>query len=246
MKINYTSDRLSTAPLTRRLVWLSLISMLALGLLCSLAMPDSAAQGKGQQRARQKEQKRPVELEQKTNLPKIMTVTGSGGGLGGIRKQFERQAAPTPLSAEVKNSVIKSAGGKEAGPHNSFTLTPAKPNQGQGALAFEEIAYLDPAQNELTIDSQDTFWDGARANKAVLIFINTTAGKKYLIDLSVTGDKFFVTALPGNTKETFSGTHHVLIVFEARSSQLEINLTGTGANGQHVWTFHSCEVTTLN
>jgi hypothetical protein len=230
------------SSLACRVGWLGLIAMLGFGLLC----PQSFGQGRGQTRTRQKEQKPPVELAQKTDLPKIMTVTGEGGRVGDVRRQFQKVAMPASLSQQVKNSVIKSAGGKETQPHDSFTLTPAKPYQTQGALAFEEIAYLDPAQNELTIENQDSFWDGRRSNKAVFVFINTTAGKKYLIDLSVTGDKFLVATLPGNAKETFSGTNHILIVFEARSSQLEINLTGTGGNGQYVWWFHSCEVTPLN
>ena len=242
MNHRYTRKQLFTSSLSGRVGWLGLIAILSFELLC----PQSFGQGKGQTRTRPKDQRPPVELAQKTNLPKIMTVTGEGGKVSGARREFRQVTVPTPLSEEVKNSVIKSAGGKQTRPHDSFTLTPAKPYQPQGALVFEDIAYLDSGQNVLTIENQDSFWDGARANKAVFVYINTTAGKKYLIDLSVTGEKFFVSTLPGSAKETFSGTNHILIVFEAKSSQLEINLTGQGGSGKYVWWFHSCEVTPLN
>jgi hypothetical protein len=229
----------------RRAGWLCVIAVLGLGLLCPPLMRQSFGQAKSPPRTRPQQQ--PTETEQRTALPKMVSVRGQGGKTVDVRSRERQTAEPPPLSAAVKNSLIKSAGVQGAATHNSFKLTPAKPSQTQGSLAFEDIAYLDPEQNFLSVSNQDSVFDGARSNRTVLLFINTAAGKKYLVDFTVTGDKFFVLADPGNTKETFSGTHHVLILYDAANADgATIALTGTGGAGKSVWTFHSCEVTPLN
>lgn len=245
MSQNYKLKGRFRSSLASRVGWLGLVAMLGCGLLGSSLIQKSAGQGKVPPRTRPKQQQQ-TEAEQRADLPKIISVRGQGGRTADVRSRQKQTPVPPPLSAEVKNSLIKSAGGKEAGQHNSFTLTPAKPYQSQGSLAFEEIQYLDPEGNQLTVGNQDSAFDEARTNKAVFLFVKTVAGKKYLIDFTVTGEKFFVSISPGNTKETFTGTHHVLIVYEATSSELEINLTGKGSSGAVVWTLHSCEVTPLS
>ena len=246
MNHNHTLKKMPTPSLRRPAGWLCMIAMLGLVLLCPPLMPESFGQAKVPPRTRPKQQQQQTEAEQRADLPKIISVRGQGGRTVDVRSREKQAPVPPPLSAEVKNSLIKSAGVKETGQHNSFTLTPAKPYQSQGSLAFEEIQYLDPEGNQLTVGNQDSAFDEARTNKAVFLFVKTVAGKKYLIDFTVTGEKFFVSISPGNTKETFTGTHHVLIVYEATSSQLEINLTGKGSSGAVVWTLHSCEVTPLS
>src|SRR5207248_9825844 len=54
---------------------------------------------------------------------------------------------------------------------------------------------------------------------SVFLYLQMTAGKKYLIDFTVTGEKFFVSD-SGNLKETFSGTHHVLIIYEGSGTPM--------------------------
>lgn len=246
MNHNHAPKKMPTPSVRRRAGWLCMIVMFGLGLLCPPLMRESFGQAKAPPRTPQKKQQQPADAEQRTDLPKIVSVQGQGGKTLDVRSRVKQTAEPPPLSAEVKNSLIKSAGVKGTAPHNSFKLTPAKPSQSQGSLAFEDIAYLDPEQNFLSVTNQNSVFDGARSNRTVLLFINTAAGKKYMIDFTVTGDKFFVLADPGNTKETFSGTHHVLILYEASSADgATIALTGTGG-GNPVWTFHSCEVTPLN
>ena len=242
----YKLKGLFRSSLARRIGGLGPIAMLACGMLCSSLIQQSAGQEKVPPRTRPKQQQQQTEAEQRADLPKIVSVRGQGGKTVDVRSREKQTAVPPPLSAEVKNSLIKSAGVKETRSRDSFTLTPAKPYQSQGSLAFEEIQYLDPEGNQLTVGNQDSAFDEARTNKAVFLFVKTAAGKKYLIDFTVTGEKFFVSISPGNTKETFSGTHHVLIVYEATSSELEINLTGKGSSGAVVWTLHSCEVTPLS
>jgi hypothetical protein len=231
--------------LNRRPNLFCIIAMIGCAMLCPPLVRESAGQGRGQPRTRQKEQKPQVQMEQRTDLPKIMSVTGEGGKPLSLHAQAKRVTAPPPLSEEVKTSIIKSAGVTEPKQHDSFKLTPAKPYQSQGSLSFEEIQFLFPEQNQLTIGNQDSFFNPSYPNKAVYLSMNTSAGKKYLIDFTVTGDQFFVSTDPGNTKETFSGTHHVLIVYKATSSLgVDFLLTGKGGNGY--WSLHSCEVTTLN
>ena len=244
-------EEITRASMRRRAGWLCLIAMLGLGLLSPPLMRESFGQGKVPPRTRQKPQQQPIDAAQRTDLPKIVSVQGQGGKTIDVRSRVKQTAEPPPLSAEVKNSLIKSAGGstgvKGTGSHSSFKLTPAKPSQAQGSLAFEDIQYLDPEQNYLSVLNQDSVFDGARTNRTVLLFLKTTAGKKYMIDFTVTGDKFFVLADPGNTTETFSGTHHVLILYKAADSGgATIGVTGTGGGGTSVWTFHSCEVTPVN
>jgi hypothetical protein len=244
---NHAPEEMRTPLLRRCGFWLCMIAIPGLSLLCPPLMLESFGQGKVPPRTRQKQQQQQTEAEQRTDLPKIVSVHGQGGKTIDARSRVKQTAEPPPLSAEVKDSLIKSAGVKETKPHNSFKLTPAKPSQSQGSLAFEDIAYLDPEQNFLSVTNQESVFDGARSNRTVLLFIKTAAGKKYLIDFTVTGDKFFVLADPGNTRETFSGTHHVLILYDAADAGgATIALTGTGGAGKSVWTFHSCEVTLLN
>jgi hypothetical protein len=241
---NYRSKGMFKSSLARRVVWLGLIATLCFGLTCLPHIQESAGQGKVPPRPKPQKQ---TAAEQRTDLPKIVSVRGQGGKTLDVRSRVKQTAEPPPLSAEVKNSLIKSAGVKETKPHNSFKLTPAKPSQSQGSLAFEDIAYLDPEQNFLSVTNQDSVFDGARSNRTVLLFLNTAAGKKYMIDFTVTGDKFFILADPGNTRETFSGTHHVLILYDAADGDgATVALTGTGGGAHPTWTFHSCEITPLN
>ena len=247
MNHKQSPEEMTRPSLRRRAGWLCLIAMLGLGLLSPTLMRESFGQGKVPPRTRQKPQQQPADTAQRTDLPKIVSVQGQGGKTIDVRSRAKQTAEPPPLSAEVKNSLIKSAGVTGTGSHSSFKLTPAKPSQPQGSLAFEDIAYLDPQQNYLSVLNQDSVFDGARSNRTVLLFLKTTAGKKYMIDFTVTGDKFFVLADPGNTTETFSGTHHVLILYKAADSGgATIGVTGTGGGGTSVWTFHSCEVTPVN
>jgi hypothetical protein len=246
MNHNYRLNGMFKSSLAR-FGWLGLIVMVGCGLFCSSLIQESAGQGKVPPRTRPKQQQQQPEAAQRTAVPKIVSVQGQGGKTLDIRSRARQTAEPPPLSAEVKNLLIKSAGVKETTQHNSFKVTPAKPSQPQGSLAFEDIAYLEPERNYLSISNQDSFFDGARSNRAVILFIDTAPGKKYLIDFAVTGDKFFVLADPGNTKETFSGTHHVLVLYNAADAGgATIVLTGTGGGGNPTWTFHSCEVTPLN
>ena len=245
MNHNYTHKRISRSSLARRVGWLGLIAILGFGLLCPLMIRESAGQGKVPSRTTQKQQKPQVEMKQTTDLPKIVSVRGDGRKAFALRTREKQVEVPPPLSEEVKNSLIKSAGVKQPKPHDSFKLTPAKPTVVQGTLAFEQIQYLDPKANELTIGNLDSFYcQGQGSTKAVFLYMEMTAGKKYLIDFTVTGEKFFVSD-SGNLKETFSGTHHVLIIYEGTGTPM-IALTGRGAGGASVWRLHSCEVTTLN
>ena len=246
MNHNYTHKRISRSSLARRVGWLGLIAILGFGLLCPLMIRESAGQGKVPSRTTQKQQKPQVEMKQTTDLPKIVSVRGEGGKALALRTREKQVAVPPPLSEEVKTSLLKSAGVKETKPRDSFKLTPAKPYQTQAFLSFEEIEFLDPESNYVTVPNQDSFFNVERPDKAVNFQLKTTAGKKYLIDFTVTGDKFFVSDLPGNMEETFRGTNHVLIVYEATSTgEVEFNLTGKGSI-RHGWTFHSCELTRLN
>lgn len=180
--------------------WLCMIAMLGLVLLCPPLMPESFGQAKVPPRTRPKQRQQQTEAEQRVDLPKIISVRGQGGRTVDLRSREKQTPVPPPLSAEVKNSLIKSAGVKETGQHNSFTLTPAKPYQSQGSLAFEEIQYLDPEGNQLTVGNQDSAFDEARTNKAVFLFVKTVAGKKYLIDFTVTGEKFLFPSLPATRR----------------------------------------------
>src|SRR5438132_1381949 len=246
MNHSYKLNGMFPSSLARRVGWLGLVVMLGCALFYLPLIRESAGQRKVPPREPQKQPKQQVEVKQTTDLPKIVSVRGEGGKALALRTREKQVAVPPPLSEEVKTSLLRSAGVKETKAHDSFKLTPAKPYQTQGLLAFEEIEYLDPESNYLTVLNQDSFFDDKRANKRVVFSMNIAAGKKYLIDFTVTGDKFFVSDLPGNMEETFRGTNHVLIVYEATSTgEVEFNLTGTGRSG-HVWTFHSCELTRLN
>ena len=245
MNDNYTHEGIFALSRARRVGWLALIALLGCGLLCPAFIRESFGQGKVEPRKPQKQPKQQVEVQQRTDLPKIVSVRGEGGKPLALRTREKQVEVPPPLSEEVKNSLIKSAGVKQPKPHGSFKLTPAKPTVVQGTLAFEQIQYLDPKANELTIGNLDSFYgQGQGSTKAVFLYVEMTAGKKYLIDFTVTGEKFFVSD-SGNLKETFSGTHHVLIIYEGSGTPM-IALTGRGGGRDFVWRLHSCEVTTLN
>lgn len=197
------------------------------------------------QQSRIREQTR----EQKTELPKIVSVKGDGGTAPSPRLRRTHVPEPPPLSDNDKRMLVKSAGIKEdVRPHGAFKLTPARPYLPQASLAFEEPAFFDPnpTSGELTIENQNSFFSFERSNRAVMLFLNVTAGQRYLIDFSVTGGNFFLTD-GRHVNETFNGTHHVLLVYEATTNSTPgFYLTGTGRGADVVWRLHSCEVTILN
>ena len=246
MNHSYKLNGMFPSSLARRVGWLGLVVMLGCALFYLPLIRESAGQRKVPPREPQKQPKQRVAVKQTTDLPKIVSVRGEGGKALALRTREKQVAVPPPLSEEVKTSLLKSAGVKETKPRDSFKLTPAKPYQTEAFLSFEEIEFLDPESNYVTVPNQDSFFNVERPDKAVNFQLKTTAGKKYLIDFTVTGDKFFVSDLPGNMEETFRGTNHVLIVYEATSTgEVEFNLTGKGSI-RHGWTFHSCELTRLN
>lgn len=187
--------------------------------------------------------------EQRTELPKIVSARGDGGAAPSPRLRRTHVPEPPPLSDNDKRMLVKSAGFKEdVRLHDAFKLTPARPYLPQASLAFEEPAFLDPdpASGELTIENQNSFFDFTRSNRAVMLFLQVTGGKRYLIDFSVTGGNFFLTD-GRRVDETFNGTHHVLIVYEATANSTPgFYLTGTGRGADVVWRLHSCEITPLN
>jgi hypothetical protein len=212
----------------------------------SISFFISAAAFTAAQQPRVREQ--PQAREQRTELPKIVLIHGKGGAAPKARPREMRVAAPPPLSENEKRALIKSAGFQQAvNPHDSFKLTPSNPSHlPQAWLAFQNPMLLDSEFALLSVGNQNSFVDiRAGTNKSVGLQLRAAAGKNYLIDFSVTGNKFYLYVPVGDAKETFSGTDHVLIAFESASDTLAgFILTGEGAAGS--WEFHSCEVTPLN
>jgi hypothetical protein len=70
------------------------------------------------------------------------------------------------------------------------------------------------------------------------------AGKHYLIDCAVKGgETYYVRVFPGDLKQTFSNTNHVVILYEAGTDYGEFTITAKTPNH---WFFYSAEVTPLD
>lgn len=78
-----------------------------------------------------------------------------------------------------------------------------------------------------------------------LFFKPPAAGKKYLIDCKVDkANKHGVTVWPGEATHTFENTDHLVVAYEAVSSdEATVRIINPEPT---TWFFYSCEVTPLN
>ena len=131
-----------------------------------------------------------------------------------------------------------------------FSLTPARPSLlNRGTLLFENPVAVntDPNHPAAFFKSQaDYTGSGFFNNRDVTVVLDSlTPGKHYMIDCAVkNGETYYVRVLPGEMKQTFSGTNHVVIILEAGDTYAEIGIAAK-ANGLF-WHFYSAEVTRLD
>ena len=83
-------------------------------------------------------------------------------------------------------------------------------------------------------------------NKAVALSMQVTAGKKYMVDFAVYQAQACYVNIDWTVQQTFSGTQHLVIIYEASfNGTAQISVTGD-ANGFFWWILYSVEVTPLN
>jgi hypothetical protein len=180
---------------------------------------------------------------------KIMKVEGVGGQ-GQQPQIFQVQEKPDPLTPAEKSALTGLPTLKLIA-NTPFTLTAAAPIiPSRGALLFANPTIVNPQNNQpfVLFPSQSDFYDVASfgfSNRALSVVLNhLTAGKHYLIDCAVKGgDTYYVRVSPGDMKQTFSSTNHVVILYAAGTDYGEFSITAkTSAH----WFFYSAEVTPLD
>jgi hypothetical protein len=161
---------------------------------------------------------------------------------------------PLPLSPLLKQSLLRAAGIILNNFNSSFILTPAALKvPGRAFLQFENPGLVDgggtgTGPNDYPLarfGSTPNFYTGAAGEKAVTLLFPANPGNKFMIDFSVYGgDTYYVTFGPHGPNQTFSGTQHLVIIYEATAGGLAApTLTASAAGG---WYFLSVEVTELN
>ncbi|MDT7540323.1 MAG: hypothetical protein QOE33_227 [Acidobacteriota bacterium] len=183
--------------------------------------------------------------------PNVMRVRGVSGAER-KRQLIHIEDKPAPLTVAEKSKLTGLAITNLIA-NAPFTLTPASlvvPNR--GSLLFNNVMIIDPDSNPpaAVFTSQADFYQGYIpgdvTDKALMVALDhLTAGKHYLIDYTVKGgDTYYLKIWPGEMKQTFSATTHILVLYEASSAgYAEFALT---AQANHHWFFYSAEVTPID
>jgi hypothetical protein len=191
---------------------------------------------------------RTMPVQQPPN-PNVMRVRGVG--VSERKPQlFQIQEKPAPLTATEK-STLTGLTITNLIANAPFTLTPAAPVVPyRGSLLLDNPMIVNPHNPPVAIfKSQDSFFDVASlaySNRALTVIIDhLTAGKHYLIDCAVKGgETYYVRVFPGDLKQTFGGTNHVVILYEAGADAFG-EFTITAKTSAH-WYFYSAEITPLD
>jgi len=179
-----------------------------------------------------------------------MIVRGTGGKGPGQNSGIKVPEKPRPLTPGEKLSLANNVIAKLVA-NMPWTLTPAKPifpNRGWLRFTNPTMVTSDftPAA---AFKSQSDFIDDSSnplsepKDKALLVAIRSpVAGKQYMIDCTVDGgETYYVRVSPGGAKQTFSGTNHIVVFYEATSNTgVDIAIT---AKTSHYWVFYSAEIT---
>jgi len=213
---------------------------------------SAQAQERGGQPARPLPIQRPGQ-----NVMRVRGTSGKGPVQnGGIRVPDK----PRPLTPGEKLSLAN-AGIAKFVANMPWTLTPAKPIlPNRGSLSFINPMIVTPGINLVTpginqpvavFKSQSEFLSDLFSpingivpeDKSLSVTIKgPVAGKHYLIDCTVVGgETYYVRVLPGGAMQTFSGTNHIVVFYEATSNtDVEIAII---AKTSDYWVFYSAEIT---
>jgi hypothetical protein len=180
----------------------------------------------------------------------VMIVRGAGGKGPVANGGIEVPEKPRPLTPSEKISFSSAVIAKLVA-NRPWTLTPASPifpNRGWLYFLNPLIVSADftPAA---AFNSQSDFIAeisnplSERKDRALSVIIKSPiAGKHYLIDCTVNGgETYYVRVLPGGAKQTFNGTNHIVVLYEAASNtDVDIAIT---AKTSFRWFFYSAEIT---
>ena len=191
----------------------------------------------------------PIRQVQPANA-KIMIVHG-GTQARPQQQMTQIESKPVPLT-NAEKSALSGFTLAQINVNTPFTLTPAHPTlASKGALLFENASAVNTESNPSAafFKSQSDYPGnglGVINDKALTVLLDhLTAGKHYLIDCTVSaGETYYVNVLPGNLKQSFSGTNHVVVLLEAGADYAEISIAGKAKN--LYWFFYSVEVTRLD
>jgi hypothetical protein len=133
-----------------------------------------------------------------------------------------------------------------------FTLTPAHPTlANKGALLFLNASAVNTESSpSAAFFKSQSYYPGNNPgvinDRAITVLLDhLTAGKHYMIDCTVSaGETYYVSVRPGDQKQSFSGTNHVVVLLEAGADYTEISIAGKAKN--LLWFFYSAEVTRLD
>jgi len=217
-----------------RIVILTLIA----GIACLSVGPIPASLGQGQ------DHKRPVDR-------KSVRVFGSGGAdrtLGG-----GKSPAPAPLDESFKIEIARQAGSTLGSP--LLKLTPKAPSvANRGALVFVNPALVEGGEDYVFFEEATT--SNGLPPGILYIWLKPIAGKKYLIDCTVSSpskDGAFSVEGPDGTAAmivgAIAGGQHLTFVLYATNDKWQSfrvsHLSTTLLPAFFKWTFYSCEVTNL-
>lgn len=181
---------------------------------------------------------------------RIAVVRGHGRATPSTPSRFDGgDGAPAPLSVQQKIELVLGFQlvAVDQGP---WEVRPDQPLlAGRADLVYHTAALVDLTQYDAPAAyffSADDSPAGALASSLRVRFRPPRAGS-YLVDCRVRdqGDTFTTTVFPGASKQTFAGTAHLVLLYEAvTTAQAEFHVSATHPQ-QKPWKFYGCEFTLM-
>lgn len=181
--------------------------------------------------------------------PDIWVVSG---GTAQPEVQRIEVAPPSELTLAQKSALVEGLGKiiPNLGPWQVSPGDPKVPDRLW--LNFREVSDLatnsDPA-NTVGNASSYAIFNPPFENHGVTLAFRPPAPGRYLVDCRVSKllsqHHYRVRAYPSGAEQTFAGTNHLLLIYDAvQTGYVSFSVKGEGAT-QPAWYFYSCEVTPL-
>lgn len=223
----------------------------ALALACLCLAPPPARAGARPQKALTP---RAMPAPKLTTLPKLLVVKSGPGSTAAAPNLEPNLPQPLKLTAAFKQALLLQAGQPAAQTAAPVLISPAKAR----IPGFARLHLCNPKtvsggsstcpEGFASFHSQSGFPSITLNDRSASIAITApSAGKRYLIDFRVTGGTTYALRCGTGLKQTFSGTEHLVVLFEAVSTYpCLLTISGVTALSNQVWYFRGCEITPLN
>ncbi|MGH7563334.1 MAG: hypothetical protein ACREK5_02795 [Gemmatimonadota bacterium] len=183
--------------------------------------------------------------------PKIPVIRGEGAPAPRETLEDRGGSPPSELTVQEKNALLSGITVVllDIGP---WRVTPDAPLiEGRADLAYmgpyivDLTTYDAPAAYFLSRSTWST--SSAGPLPSLRLRFQPPAPRSYLVDCRVRndGEAYEVEVYPGGTKQTFVGTEHLVILYQAVStSTVQFRITANHPEDK-AWKFYGCEITPL-